>query len=89
MSFIFDVVGWQPIFCESFVSIDLKADSSCRMNLSRVLTPLDTLGFENTGMLYVNGDDQTDDYKVLYIIGKNVSESEFVVTKLTIWDERE
>jgi hypothetical protein len=86
--FIFEKIGWEPEFCSDLKNIDDENMRQCQSALSKFLDPINNLKLNKRHMLYLNGDNNGSDFKSVFIIGHDSKERDFVITELSIWDER-
>ncbi|MDA9793085.1 hypothetical protein N9B72_00735 [Bacteriovoracaceae bacterium] len=82
--FIFETIGEEPQFCESLKNIDDENINECQNVLASFIKPINNIKRNKRSLLYLNGVHNGNDYKTVYVIGRDKRNEDFVVTELSI-----
>jgi hypothetical protein len=80
----FNISSWQPEFCEELNLLKSLDITECFNKLINIIGPYSEKKFS---VLYLNGDEESADFKVLYLFFKN-KKSDYLLLRLNIQEER-
>lgn len=75
--------SWYPQFCQDLIKAD-EDIAACFKAISSILSPLG----EKFGFLYVNGDEDSSDFKTITLVYSVKGENEKLIVTLKVHEER-